>query len=174
MNITDILPQKWLFLGVVVAAAFTAGLVFGGRAVYKEQLEAAGRKAAEDIKFVTKTVVKQGEVTTRVLTRYLPAKEKIVFVTKEIEKEVIKYVPRDVDVVLPRGWRLLHDAYAIGALPQAPEGTDVSAPDIVASAAVQAVGANYGTCRAVALQLTELQAWVRGQYEVLNLTPLEY
>jgi len=52
--------------------------------------------------------------------------------------------------------------------------TRKAAPDARVSEAIAAVSDNYGICRANAVQLEELQDWVRSQYEVMNLKPLRY
>jgi hypothetical protein len=69
---------------------------------------------------------------------------------------------------------MLHDAAATGAVPEAAERADVAAPAVASSQAIKGVTANYATCHATELQLLTLQAWVRDQYETMNLEALDY
>lgn len=162
--------QRYAAYGVV--ALLIAGLLEldgyrrGERKLWEYQ--AAQAKAAVPV------IVKQGAVTERVVTKYRDRIVKVKGDTEYIEKEVTRYVPPSADPVLPRGWVVLHDAAAVGAVPEAADRVDVAAPGVAASQAIKDVTGNYGACHATALQLAALQDWVRDQYEVMNQQPLGY
>lgn len=148
------------------AAVWIHGYTRGEIKLFKYQAEQA--TAAVPI------IVKQGAATERVVTRWRTRVEKVKGDTETILKEITVYVPPSADPVLGRGWVFLHDSAAVGAVPKAPAGVDVAAPAIAASAALEGVVANYGTCYGYAAQLVALQDWVRQQYQVMNLAPLGY
>lgn len=162
--------QRYLVYGAlalaVMLAAWIHGYSRGERKLYEYQAEQA--KAAVPV------IVKQGATTERIVTRWRERDAKVVTVTQTIEKEIVRYVPPAADPVLPVGWGLLHDAAAVGAIPPPPAGVDVAAPGIAASVAIKGVIGNYGSCHRTAVQLTELQAWVREQFQVMNQQPLRY
>lgn len=161
---------RWLVWAVVIASAVSVvwmhGYSRGERKLFEYQAEQA--RAAVPI------IVKQGAITERVVTVFRDriVKEKATTVT--ITKEIALYVPPAADPVLPRGWVLVHDAAAAGAVPPAPGGIDVTAAGVAASRAAEKVVENYGTCRAISTQLVSLQEWVRGQFENMNGEVLGY
>ncbi len=159
-----------LVYALLMAAIAGTGFYYGAAHVqhqWQEQL-AAQAKAAVAV------VVKQGAVTERVVTQYRDKIQEVKGATITLVQEIPVFIPVAADVRLPRGWRLLHDAGAVGAVPKTPEGVDVAAPDIEASAAVRGVVENYGTCRGTFEQLSALQGWVRGQFEATNGEKLGY
>lgn len=167
--IPDFLVRPLLFAAIGLAAFF-AGFVGGGLYVSGKWKDAEATRAIEGVKIVTR----QGAVTERVVVRWKTREPEIRTVTTTTEKEVVRYVPAAADPMLPLGWRLLHDAAAAGALPQAPPGVDVAAPSVAASAAAKAVIGNYGAAHLCRAQLEELQGWVRGMYETTNMEPLRW
>lgn len=150
----------------LLAVAWVHGYSRGERKLWEYQAEQA--KAAVPI------IVKQGETTERIVTRWREKAAEVKVVTQTVEKEVVRYVPPSADPVLGLGWVYLHDAAAVGAVPKPAEGVDVSSPALASSEALRGVVGNYGTCHATALQLMALQEWVRSQYQVMNLRPLGY
>lgn len=172
--LTGLLPGgllvRALVVALVIGAAYAAGQIHGRGAVYAKW----NAQIAEAAATATKIITRQGEITTQVVTRWKERQAEIQTITQTIEKEVPRYVTPAADPVLPLGWRLLHDAAAYGAVPQAAAGIDVAAPDIAASQAASAVIGNYMSCHTTAAQLEALQAWVRHQYETTNLEPLRY
>jgi hypothetical protein len=155
---------------VVIASAASVvwmhGYSRGERKLFEYQAEQA--RAAVPV------IVRQGEVTERVVTRYRDRIVQVKGETVTLEKEIPVYVPASADCVLARGWVQLHDAAATRTVPPAPGGVDVTAPAIAASTALQGVVENYAACHVVREQLLGLQAWVRGQYEAMNQEPLGY
>jgi hypothetical protein len=148
------------------AAVWIHGYSRGELKLYEYQ--AAQARAAVPV------VVKQGEATERVVVQFRDRVTRIKGDTVTVTKEIVRYVPASADPVLPRGWLLLHDAAATGAVPPPAEGSDVAAPAVAASAALRGVVENYGTCHANAAQLVALQEWVREQYATMNLETLGY
>lgn len=159
-----------LLYAAIALALLAAGFAAGGLYVSGKWRAAEAARAVQAVKIVTR----QGAATERVVVRWKERQAGERVVTETQIKEVLRYVPPAADPVLPLGWRLLHNAAAAGAVPQAPAGADVAAGDTQASAAAQAVVGNYGTCRVTAAQLEALQDWVRGMYETTNLEPLRY
>lgn len=161
---------RWVAWGVAVASAAIVavgwGYYLGSKRLWEYQAEQA--RAAIPV------VVKQGETTERVVTRYRDRIVKVKGETEFITKEIVRYVPPSADCVLPRGWVLLHDTAATRAIPEAPDGTDVAAPAVASSQALAGVVGNYGACHATHEQLVALQAWVRFQYETMNMEQLGY
>lgn len=94
-----------------------------------------------------------GEFTVRWLRTVHVAGETII-------KEVPVYVPSDTPD-LPGGFRVHHDAAAIGELPDPARVAD--APAVPAQDVAATLAENYLVCRATAEQLTALQEWVRRQ-----------
>ena len=164
------LAIRALVVVLVIGAAYAVGQIHGRAAITEDWLAEKGAHAAQ----ISKIITRQGDITVQVLTRFKERQSDINTVYTTIEKEVPVYVSPAADPVLPLGWRLLHDAAAYGAVPQAAAGVDVTAPDIASSAAAQAVIGNYLTCHTTAAQLEALQAWVRHQYETTNLEPLRW
>ena len=164
------LATRALVLALVALAAYAAGQIHGRGAVYAKWNDAIAEQAAA----ATRIITRQGEVTVQVVTRWKERQAEAQTITQTIEKEVVRYVPAAADAVLPFGWRVLHDAAAAGALPEAPAGADVASPSVTASAAARAVVGNYGLCHETRLQLEGLQDWVRHMYETTNLEPLRW
>lgn len=170
MNPIAWIPKELLLPLIVGLVAGGVGFGLGGKYVYGKWLDEKAAQAVQAVKIVTR----QGQVTVRVVERWKERQAEVQTVTQTIEKEVVKYVPAAADVVLPLGWRLLHDAAAAGTVPQAPAGADVAAPSVTALAAARSVVGNYGAAHSCRVQLEALQDWVRGMYETTNLEPLRW
>lgn len=162
--------KRWI---VYVLLAVSVAVVLIGTG-YHYGIKKLWAYQAEQARAAVPVIVKQGATTERIVTRWRERDAKVVTVTKTIEKEIVRYVPPAADPVLPVGWGLLHDAAATGAIPTPPAGVDVAAPGVAASVAIKGVIGNYGSCHRTAVQLIELQEWVRDQYQVMNIQPLRY
>lgn len=162
--------QRILIYGAL-AAAVCAGLIGFG---YHKGVQRLWEYQAEQARAAVPVVVKQGEVTVKIVTKWRDRIVKVKGETQVIEKEIVRYVPPSADPVLGVGWVLLHDAAATRAVPEAAPGADVAAPAIAASQALKGVVGNYGQCYGYALKLMALQDWVRWQYETANQEPLGY
>ena len=121
--------------------------------------EAARTKQAEQ---AAKVVTQQAAVTERVVTQYVDRVRTVREKAREIVKEVPVYVPAD-SCPMPAGFRLLHDAAALGVPPVPDAAARADAAPVPAQTAAATVADNYGTCRETAEQLKGLQAWVSQQ-----------
>jgi len=79
---------------------------------------------AEQAKASVAVVVKQGEVTERVVTRYVVKMRATENAANGIRTEVNRYAESNSGMCLDDDWRWLHDAAARGALPERPGGAD--------------------------------------------------
>jgi len=117
--------------------------------------------AVERGKGIVENLKKQQEkITIKVETRTVER----VKVVKEKGDAIIQRVPvylPDSTLMLPGGFRVLHDAGATGTIPGAPESTN-AAPVRVTDVARTTVQ-NYTTCLKVREELIGLQAWVQEQ-----------
>lgn len=163
-----LLTNRWTVLAIAVAGACLVAYHLGAKSVYEDWVEANEIAAAA----ARAVVVRQNVVTEKIVEKWRTRTVQVKGDTETITKEIVRYVPASADPVLPRGWLLLHDAAATRAVPAAAGGADVAAPAVAASQALQGVVGNYGTCHAIAEQLTGLQDWVRQQYETMNLEAL--
>lgn len=158
---TKLLPPwvMWLVLAVLVAAATGWGWVKGAASV---QAEWNAERAAQTIT-VLRVQVKQVEVTERIVTQYVDRVRVVREEADAIIREVPVYVPAqcDPDGRLPAGWRVLHDAAAVGGA--ADTATIAHAQPVAPDTAAETVARNYGTCRETAEQLIALQQWVTDQ-----------
>jgi hypothetical protein len=162
--------QRYLVYGGMLLAIGAALIGYG----YHLGIRNLWEYQADQARAAVPVIVKQGSTTEKIVTVYRDRIALVKEAAQVIEKEIVRYVPPSADPVLPRGWLLLHDAAATGAVPKAPEGIDVAAPAVAASTALRGVAGNYGTCHATAAQLVALQSWVREQYAVMNLEQIGY
>ena len=147
-----------LYAVVVMSAlgtAFGIGYHRGVKQLWDYQVEQARQAVA--------IVVKQGEVTERVVTKYLKGQERVRVITQTVEKEVVRYAESNPGSCLDARWRLLHDAAAAGTLPPPPGPADGASAAPTASAAIETATFNYAACHRNAGRLTALQEWVREQ-----------
>lgn len=168
------IPTAWIKPALLLGAALLlAGLVFAGCETIYGMGEKAGAyrvqsqwdaEKARVIAAVDKRKDQQAQVTHEVETVYVDRWHTIVEQGKTITKEVIKYVPYNTPD-LPGGFRLLHDAAAIGtsadALSEAASGAApqaVSAQDVAGT-----VADNYTGCRLNAADLEAWNAWADKQ-----------
>lgn len=164
-------PRTWLRIGIALAIIGMAFWIRHEIVSYGEARYAAGqadlleaqRKAAKPI------IAQQAKVTERVVTKYVDRVRVVRERGATIVKEVPIYVPAD-SYPLPGGFRLLHDAAAIGAVPDRAGIAD--AASVPAQDAASTVVDNYTTCHETAARLTALQDWVR-QQQALNPAPTE-
>lgn len=105
------LANPWVLL---LIAALAGGLWFQGYTVGRDKLD---NYIGEQAKAAVAVVVKQGKTTERVVVKYVRVAGKTKVIHDTIEKEVIKYETANPGLCLDPGWRLLHDAAALNALP---------------------------------------------------------
>lgn len=163
------MPQiiyRWLALLALAGALLAFGWVKGAS---HEQAKAD----AANLSATARTAIvrqRQAEATVQVLTKYVDRVRTVHVAGETIIKEVPVYVPAD-SPDLPGGFRLHHDAAALGELPNPARIADaapVPAQDVAAT-----VAANYLTCRENAEQLTALQEWVIKQRQQTGLLLLQ-
>lgn len=142
--------------------ALTALLLLGGAAGwgYHRGVQRLWDYQAEQAQLAVKIVTKQGEVTERVVTKYVKVKAEAVVIEKLVEKEVIRYA--NTGHCLDAEWGRLHDA-STGAVPDASAGTDDASRAPTAAHALQTVTENNARCIRTADRLDALQEWVKGQ-----------
>jgi hypothetical protein len=112
-------------------------------------------------------VVKQGNVTERVVTKYITIRAKAQIVERTVEKEVIRYVDKNPGHCLDPEWGRLHDA-STGALPDPTGGTDDPGRAPTAAEALETVTQNNARCIRTADRLTALQEWVSEQQKLTD------
>ena len=152
--------QRFAAYGVValfaLSAAFGFGFHRGVKQLWDYQVEQANQAVA--------IVVKQGEVTERVVTKYIKGQERVRVITNTIEKEIVRY--ENTTNCLDVRWGRLHDAAATRTLPSAPGPADATTGAPTAFAAIETVSDNYAACNRNADKLEALQGWVGEQAKV--------
>lgn len=146
-----------------VALAFAVAIGFGyvkGAEHGQARIDAMVAKQATE---AVKVIKGQDIVTTTVQTKYLPQITRHEVVTETILKEIPTYV-QAADPPLPGRFRVLHDAAAEGAVPDAARIPD--AAPVPAEEADRTIVANYGTCLADQTRLAGLQEWIAGQLKL--------
>lgn len=142
---------------VAVAALLAVALVGFGWSMGAGHVQAQrGNDIAEQATRAVKILVKQGQVTERIVTKTIERVRVIRAKTQTVIQEVPVYVPADID--LPGSFRVFHDAVAAGSVPD-PAGIPHAAT-VTARAVAETVATNYGICHETAEQLKGLQEWV--------------
>ena len=153
--------QRWIIYGALLLAALAVAAGWGYHRGVLKLYDYQVKQAQQAVKII----VKQGEVTERVVTKFIKVKTEAIIVEKIVEKEVTRYAESNPGYCLDPQWRVLHDRSA-GAIPKAgpePDGTS-GAP--LAAEALQTVTENYARCIRTANRLDALQAWVTEQQAV--------
>lgn len=161
------LVYKWGVIALLVAAFGTFAWVKGNQHGTEKLTAYKGAQAVESIKVITR----QGAATEHIVTEYVKVAGKTKVVTETVEKEVTKYVdskPLAMACLLDNRWLRLHDAAALGTVPEPAGPTDDTAGTISAAQALPTVTKNYASGLRTADQLEALQSWVREQYRVTN------
>ena len=149
-------------IALIAAAVFAYGWVKGNEHGSAKLADYIGEQAKATVALVTK----QGETTTKVVTKYIQVAAKAQVVTQTIEKEVTRYAETNPGNCLDPEWRRLHDSAAAGIVPDASAGTDGPGGTPSAAEAIETVTSNYAGCIRTADRLTSLQEWVREQAAV--------
>lgn len=120
-----------------------------------------------NIRAAVKIVRLQGEVTERVVVKYVKVAGETKTKTEIREKEVIRYENAKLDQCpLSVGFVSLHDSAALDILPDAARSTDGTASGLETAKALPTIQTNYSTCHQTAIRLRGLQEWVREQQKV--------
>jgi hypothetical protein len=142
-------------LAVVLVLCLGYGLYSSGKRA------ARAEQAVTQLKQDNATLERQLSVKAKVevITQdRIVEKERIRTVTKEIIRNVNRFIPSD-SPDLPGGFRVLHDAAAQGT--SVPDSPGADAAPVPARDAAATVAKNYGSCLANADQLVKLQAAIR-------------
>ena len=152
-------PYRLLALAALGLALVGFGWVKGAGHVQAQWDTAVQRQALQ----ATAVREEQAQATVKVVTEYVDRIRVVREKGDTIIKEVPVYVPVQADAActINRGFVRLHDAAAVGALPEPARDTDAAAADIALSAVAGTVATNYQTCHETAEQLRALQTWVR-------------
>ena len=152
-------PYRLLALAALGLALVGFGWVKGAGHV-QAQWDAAVQQQALQAAAIRE---EQAQATVKVVTEYVDRIRVVREKGDTIIKEVPVYVPVQADAActINRGFVRLHDAAAVGALPEPARDTDAAAADIALSAVAGTVATNYQTCHETAEQLRALQVWVR-------------
>lgn len=113
-----------------------------------------------------KVIVKQGEVTTKVITRYVKVQAATEHAAAGVKEEVHRYEARNAGSCLDPEWGRVHDAAATNTLPPPTGGADGPGEAPKAAAALATVTDNYAAHNACVDALEALQGWVREQETV--------
>jgi hypothetical protein len=154
--------QAIVIYGLLAAGVLAGAAGWGYMQGMENLYEYQGKQAVQAVNIV----VKQGEVTERVIVRYVKVKGETRTVTQTVEKEVIKYVEKNTGNCLDSEWGLLHDAAAANTVSTPPGRADGASGAPTAAEALQAVTDSYAACHRTADRLDALQAWVRDQAKV--------
>jgi hypothetical protein len=158
---------SWALVVLAMAAVLVAGGCQYGQQRVQSKWNASVKANAQA---VAKVQTAQAQATDQVVTQYIDRVRVVRERGADIIKEVPVYVPSSTDsagacdCALPGGFRVFHDASALGELPNPAQRAD--AAPVAPQDAAATVATNYTACHANADQLTALQAWVRKQAEV--------
>lgn len=158
MNLLSLIP--WYYRAAAVAALLLAMCGWCYHKGSQNVQESWDRSILEADLKLAKNLVERGNITSRVVTKYVDRIVTIAGNTKIITKEIPKYVPIDT-CSLPSGFRVLHDAAVTGSVPD-PAGILNAAP-VTAQDVTGTIIDNYTSCLLNREQLLSLQEWVRQQ-----------
>lgn len=152
------LLRHWKPLALVLLIAGLVGAGYAWKAHNAAQAAELAKLKAANVSLALQ--VKQARATERVVTKYVDRVQVVQGRTRTIIKEVPVYVSAD-DPALSGGWRVLHDAAALGEFPDPARVAD--AAPVPAQDAAATVASNYGQCHETEAQLAALQDWIRAQ-----------
>lgn len=143
----------WLAAGALLAA-FLYGETKEARGYDRANAEQAAQRVMEAAQ-LAEYKADQAQATVRTVTQYVDRVKVIHDKGETITKLVPVYVP--VDLVLPGGFRVLHDAAAAGGVPDAAGGA--AAEPVSAQAVAATVADNYTACHAELAKAVSLWEW---------------
>lgn len=154
--------QRLVIYGLLIAGVLAATAGWGYMKGVERLYEYQGKQAT----MAARVIVKQGEVTERIVDRFVKVQGATRVVTQTVEKEVVRYVETNPGPCLDVQWRRLHDSAAANTLPETASKPDGAIGAPTAAEAIEAVTASYAACHRTADKLDGLQAWVKAQGEV--------
>lgn len=153
---------RWLVVGLIGAALFGYGWFRGNEHGTAKLSEYVGKQAVEAVRIITK----RGQVTERVLTKYIKVEAKTAEVAKAVTTEVQRYAEKNRTFTLDTEFRSLHDRAAVNALPDATRPADGALGAPTAAEVLATTTDNYARCHRTADRLDGLQEWVHEQQKV--------
>jgi hypothetical protein len=162
---------RFAALGIAIAGIFGYGWIKGNQ----HGTEKLTAYQAEQALATAKVIIKQGEVTETIRTKYVDRVKTI----KEAGDAIIQAVPiyittqNDSACVINRGAQRLHDSAAANTVPATASGDNDSPTKLTLSVTLGTVAANYQTYHQVAARLVACQDWIAGQFEAANGVKLE-
>ena len=152
-------PYRLLALAALGIALFGFGWLKGANHVraHWDAATAAQQQAQAQVQ------IQQAEATVQVVTQYVDRIQIVREKGDTLIQEIPVYVPVQADAActVHRGFVSLHDAAAVGELPQPAQDADAPAEGLALSAVAATVVTNYQTCHENAEQLKALQDWIR-------------
>jgi hypothetical protein len=139
------------------------GLVMGAAGAWRVQDWRYDAKQAEALREAHRMNNKRESISAKADQAAAKELARHHVVTQTIFREVVRYVPLDSPSV-PGGFRVLHDAAALGDIPDAARIPDAASTPL-ADVAIAVVD-NYAACHDNAIRLEALQRWVRAQSKV--------
>jgi len=156
------LPAELLgILAVIVAAYF-----YGGHST-----EMAWRERVRELEAQVKIAEEKSQQVNTVIETKIIEKVKVVKENVYINKEIIREVAGaqlDNQCTLPRSTVSLHDSASRNEVARGPESTDGTPSDVKASALLETVVDNYGSCHQNAEKLKAWQDWYREQKKIFE------
>ena len=152
-------PYRLLALAALCIALFCFGWLKGANHVQGQwDATSAGQQQAQ-----AQAQTRQAEATVQVVTQYVDRIQVVREKGDTLIQEVPVYVPVQADAActVHRGFVGLHDAAAVGELPEPARDADAPAEGLALSAVAATVVTNYQTCHENAEQLKALQDWIR-------------
>lgn len=152
----------WLAAGLFVAFWLYGHWQFGrGEDARQAKVDKAMAKAAAEIEHLK---AEASKITTVVETKYIDRVKTVTVKGDTIVQKVPVYISRDLPE-LPGAWRVLHDAAAQNAIPEAFD--PVNGAPVAPADAAATVAENYKRCHINAERLIALQDWV-AQQQAMN------
>ena len=148
----------------LLVCASLAGAYFHIKQIgWDERDVVAQQEAQEASKYAAALSARRVVVSERVVTQFRDRVKIVREAGEEVIREVVRYIPVTTPD-LPGGFRVLHDAAALGQIPRTPTGADAtSAAPVPVTTATETIASNYSACRLNAEQLASLQEWATRQ-----------
>lgn len=156
------LPYKIIAGVALIAAAFFYGYTKGSSSA-EAQLQ---RVSADMSKQIADLEKQNSEISNNVVTEYVDRVNTI----REREYVYLDAVENDVpsQFVMSNGWVYTHDISATSSDADSTRSSDASPSGVTDTQALAGVIRNYTICESNAVQLEELQRWIRENQAAVN------
>ena len=164
MGLLTLVPAGYRLIALALAAlALVAFGWFKGNEYGTRKLtDYIGKQAVEAVRIITR----RGQVTERVVVKYIKVAAKTAGTAEAIKSEVQKYAEKNRTFTLDTEFRSLHDRAALNAVPEPTGKADATSGAPTAAEALGTVTENYARHHRTADRLDALQEWVREQQRV--------